>query len=1209
MFTHLHLHSEYSLLDGLARIPDILDRVAADGQPACALTDHGVLYGAVDFYREARARQINPIIGVEAYVAPGSRLDRDPLAKNPYHLTLLAKDREGYRNLLKLVTSANLEGYYYRPRVDRELLERHRRGIIALSGCPSSELHRALQDGRDADARAVAGWYREVFGDDYFIELQRHGNLEENDRVIPKLIELARRDGLPLVATNDSHYTDRADHALHDVLLCIGTNSTVSDERRMRLSDDSFYVKTEAEMRALFAELPEAVDNTARIAERCAIDLDFDRLHLPAPDIPEGQTPDDYLAKLAWEGLHRRYPSPDGEVSRRLEYELDVVRQTGFGAYFLVVCDFARFARERGIPMGVRGSAAGSIILYCLGITDIDPIRHRLVFERFLNLERREMPDIDMDFADDRRDEVLRYVAERYGRDRVAQIITFGTLGAKAAVRDVGRALGMPYVDTDRVARLVPFAPGMTLDRALDENPQLKQAYELDPSVRRLVDTARGLEGVARHASTHAAGVVISRDPLVEHVPLQRPPRGDDPEALPTTQFAMEQVAQIGLLKMDFLGLANLTILGRAVELIRQSRGVEIDLLHLPEDDAPTYSMLAQGETFGVFQLESAGMRRAIQDLRPESIGDLAALVALYRPGPMQHIGTFCRAKHGEEEIRYPHADLAEILDETYGVIVYQDQVLLIAQKFAGYTLGEADVMRKAMGKKIAEKMRAERERFVSGARAKGYSDSDSVAIFELIEPFAGYAFNKAHAVCYGAIAYQTAYLKANYPVEYMTAVLSAADSHPSGASDRVATAVAECAKLGLPVLPPDLNRSGVTFAIETTGEGRAGVRFGLATIKNVGRGAAEEIIEARTAGGRYTSIEDFCRRVGMKQAGKRAIESMIKAGAFDALGSRATFLNNLDRIAALAQREQRLRESGQSTMFDMFGAAQAVPLPGLELEEAETPRAEALAWEKELLGVYVSEHPMSRAAVALAPYVSAMIGELGPEMAGRDVALAGTIRGLRRLTTRQGRPFCAAVIEDLSGSVEVTVWPDVFEPTEERWREGNILLIYLRVRERDGRLTYAVQRLAQYHAEDEPGALSDIDPREWARPHRAERPATNGKEIGARTDARQEPERRQAAAVRPAGGEGEPAPRTLTLTLRETEDDGADRERLHAVVAALAEAPGPDAVRLRIAAEDEVVELELPPARVDAALEARLAALVGECGEARLDVEAASAV
>ncbi|MCH7719034.1 MAG: DNA polymerase III subunit alpha, partial [Chloroflexi bacterium] len=610
MFTHLHLHTEYSLLDGLSRIPKLLDRAQELGQEACAITDHGALYGALDFYQEARSRGIKPIIGVEAYVAPGDRRSRDPQEKSAYHLTLLARNKAGYSNLLALVTKANLEGYYYKPRVDRELLEQYGGGLIALSGCNSGEIHRLLMDGRRDDALELANWSRETF-DAYYFELQENG-LPEVTAVNKQLVELSRETGIPLVATVDSHYIYPDDAPDHDILLCIGTNASVLDEKRMRMNAPVYYVQSEAEVRARFAELPEAVDNTQRVAEACDLELEFGRLHLPDADLPPGLSPDEHLANLASAGLERRYDPVTEEARRRLQYELDVVRDTGFTNYMLVVHDFAQFARSRGIAMGVRGSAAASLILYCLEVTDIDPLAHRLVFERFLNVERREMPDVDFDFADDRRDEVLHYAAEKYGSDHVAQIITFGTLGAKAAIRDVGRALGMSYGDTDRVARLIPPALGMTIERALEENPDLSSIHESDEQVQRLVDTARRLEGVARHASTHAAGLVISREPLVEHVPLQRPPRGDD-SALPTTQYAMQQVQEIGLLKLDILGLVNLTILGRAVALIRQSQGVEIDLQGLPASDPQTYEMLSKGETFGVFQLESAGMRRHIQ--------------------------------------------------------------------------------------------------------------------------------------------------------------------------------------------------------------------------------------------------------------------------------------------------------------------------------------------------------------------------------------------------------------------------------------------------------------------------------------------------------------------------------------------------------------------------------------------------------------------
>jgi DNA polymerase-3 subunit alpha len=1024
------------------------------------------------------------------------------------------------------------------------------------------------------------------------------------------------------VATNDCHYVYREDAPIHDVLLCIGTNSSILDEKRMRMSDDSYYLKSEEEMRALFPDLPEAIDNTWQVAETCDLELEFGRLHLPEPDLPPGVSPEEHLARLAQEGLGRRYPSASEDVQRRLQYELDVVRKTGFTNYILVVNDIAQFARSQGIGMGVRGSAAASLILYCLGVTDIDPLAARLVFERFLHDQRHEPPDIDLDFAEDRRDEVIRYVAEKYGYDHVAQIITFGTMGAKAAIRDVGRALGLTYAETDRVARLVPNALNMTIERALNESPELKSLYEMDEQVRRLVDTAQKLEGLARHASTHAAGVVISREPLVEHVPLQRPAHGNgEGTAIPMTQFAMEQVAAIGLLKMDLLGLTNLTILDRAVEIIGRTHGVEVNLTNLPDGDAATYEMLSKGETFGVFQLESAGMRRHIQELKPTGIADLAAMVALYRPGPMQHIPTYCRAKHGIEKIRYPHPDLADILDETYGVIVYQDQVLLIAQKFAGYSLGDADTMRKAMGKKIPEVMRAERQRFLEGAQDRGYSEELASEIFELILPFAGYAFNKAHAYCYATIAYQTAYLKARYPADYMTAVLMLAPHHPAGAHERIASAVAECAKLGIPILPPDINRSQVNFALEALPDPpRAGtaIRFGLALIKNVGVGAAESLIAARDegeGGGReFTSIEDFCRRANLRNLNKRALESLVKAGALDSLGERSggrpygrgALLANLDRIVSLAQREQRLRETGQATMFDLFGQSAATPLPTLDLtsgqaglpagqagpEVEEVPRSEMLAWEKELLGVYVSEHPFSAAASALASHVTAVCSEVTAEMSGRELVLAGLVTGTRPLFTRDGRPFLAVELEDLSGSLEVTVWPDLYEQTRELWMEGNILLVLVRVRERGERLQVGVQRVALYQAGGgAPFAIPDWLSLAGPRPSRPA-PAVTGPTGGSYAGREQSTEDREQ---RPAA--------VLRITLEETEDEAADRARVAALVACLRDFPGDDPVRLRVRqADGQEVELALPSARACEELAKRLAEAVGEQG--RVEIE-----
>jgi len=1198
MFTHLHLHTEYSLLDGLSRIPDVMDRVAALGQQSVAMTDHGALYGAIDFYKEARARGIKPIIGIEAYIAPDSRHRKsDARANNYFHLTLLAKDLQGYRNLMKLSTASHLEGFYYKPRMDKELLAAHGKGLIALSGCASGEMHRLLAEERHDDARKLAGFFGDVF-DGFYLEVMRHDEPEINDecaRVLKGLVALSKETGIPLVATNDSHYTAREDAPIHDVLLCIGTNSTVDDaKRQLKMHDDSYYVKSEEEMLALFPDLPEAVTNTQLVAEQCNLELEFGRLHLPEPEIPAGVTPHEHLTRLARAGLERRYGNASDDVRSRLQYELDVVEKTGFTNYFLVVHDIAQFCRRENIMLGVRGSAAASIILYTLDVTFIDPLANRLVFERFLHVDRKEPPDVDLDIPDDRRDEVIRYVAARYGADHVAQIITFGTMGAKAAVRDVGRALGMTYGEADRVARLIPNALHMTLDRALEESPELASAYEVEPPVTKLVDTARRLEGVARHASTHAAGVVISREPLAEHVPLQRPTRGDE-SSIPTTQYAMAQVAEIGLLKMDFLGLANLSILRRAVEIIERRHGVTVDLQALPDGDPKTFEMLSRGDTFGVFQLESPGMRRAIQELRPDSVAELMALVALYRPGPMQHIPAYCRAKHDRSLVQYPHPDLAEILDETYGVIVYQDQVLLVLQKFAGYSLKDADAIRKAMSKKIAALMQEEGEKFIAAAVRNGYRREEAEQIFELIEPFAGYAFNKAHSACYGTIAYQTAWLKANYPHEYMTAVLAAAGAH-----DRIAQAVAECVRLGIDVRAPDVNRSDVTFSLEDI-EGAPRIRFGLSTVKNVGHAAAESIVRAREEGGAFASIEDFTKRVDLHVLNRRALESLVKCGALDSIAQkpeggawdRGTLLMNLDRIVSLAQREAKLRETGQSTMFDMFGDSVATPLPALVLEESEASKAEMLAWEKEMLGVYVSEHPFSSAAVALARHTSALVSELTPEMDGREVVIAGMVNGVRSLATKVGKPFIAVTVEDLSGTAEVTVWPDVYEGTKAWWAPGNILLMLVRVRERGDRLQCGVQQVSLVQAADGSVSHEQFAVPEWLTD--AVRASAGVGVVDVRRVAEDGPPPVAGGANGNArmngngakhgadgnGSSGAGGRRLLRFFLHESDDPEDDRARLDELIAIISTYPGPDKVRLFIHARDgDRIELSMPDAR-----------------------------
>ncbi len=1150
MFTHLHVHTEYSLLDGMSRIPQLVERAKELGMDTLAITDHGVMYGAIQFYLAAREVGIKPIIGCEIYVAPNSRFSRDASDKNNYHLILLAKNQTGYHNLIQLTTKAHLEGFYYRPRVDKELLQQYHHGLIALSGCVAGEVPRLIREGRYEEAREAALWYKQTFGD-FYLEIMRQP-IPEMELVNQGLISVGDELGIPLVATNDVHYVNQEDASAHDLLLCIGTNSSIYDERRMKMAGDFFYLKSSEEMAELFSDIPQAVENTERIAEMCNLKLEFGRLHLPEIELPEGKTADQFLADLCYQGLHQYYPHPTPEIEQRLDYELEVIKKTQFANYFLVVWDLISFARKQNILFGVRGSAAASIVLHCLGITAVDPIEHKLVFERFLNLERQEMPDIDLDFEDDRRDEVIAYVSRKYGHDHVAQIITFGTLGARAALRDVGRALGMPYSDVDRVARLVPFSPNMTLERALEENGELRAIYHEDAIIHNLVDQARGVEGIARHASTHAAGVVISREPLTRYVPLQRVSKGNGQEQV-MAQFTMEDIAQIGLLKMDFLGLTNLTILSKAKEIIYQNHGIEIDLRHIPMDDAKTFALLSSGETAGVFQLEGAGMRRYIKELKPTAFSDIAAVVALYRPGPMEHIPTFIKAKHGIEPIRYPHPALANILEETYGVVVYQDQVLFIVQALAGYSLGQADIFRKAMGKKIPQVMQKERRNFIAGAKKNGFSAEVAGKVFALIEPFAGYAFNKAHSVSYALIAYQTAYLKANYPAEYITAFLIT----QAGQLEKVASAVAECRRLGINVLPPDINRSQISFSIEKGEDNTPAIRFGLAAIKNVGPGAIEPIIAERSRGGEFKSIEDLCRRSDLRGVNKRVMESLVKVGALDSLGSRGALLQSVDRILSLAQREQRLRESGQSTMFDLWGEAMPVPLPSLDLEAADISTREKLAWEKELMGIYLSEHPFR-------PFVNkidsgTLCGQIDAELAGQTVSVAGMVASVRYLFTKDGRPFASAVLEDLDGRVEIMVWPKVYENTRDLWQEGNILLVEGKVRLRDDRVQLNCDRVRRY-----------------------------------------QPEAAEVEAVVTAEADEAPAEsRRLVISISQTSDEARDITSLDRLLDTLRDFPGQDEVSLRVTSEGKVINLRLSNIYTNYCpeLHQRLVELVGEDG------------
>jgi DNA polymerase-3 subunit alpha len=944
--------------------------------------------------------------------------------------------------------------------------------------------------------------------------------------------------------------------------MCIGTNTTIHNEKRMKMPGDFYYVKSPDEMAELFKDIPQAWENTERIADMCNLDLEFGRLHLPEIELPPDKTADQYLAELCHEGLNQYYPNPAPDIEGRLAYELEVIEKTEFANYVLVVWDIICFTKRQNILFGVRGSAASSLVLHCLGITPLDPLEHGLVFERFLNIERKEMPDIDMDFQDDRRDEVINYVSHKYGQDHVAQIITFGTLGARAAIRDVGRALGMAYGDVDRVARLIPNVVGMTLARAMDENNELKTIYQDDEIVRNLVNQARRVEGISRHASTHAAGVVISRDPLTDHVPLQRSAKVDGQDAV-MTQFSMDAIARIGLLKMDFLGLANLTILGRARDIIRRHCGIDIDLYKIPVGDKKTFALLSAGETGGVFQLESAGMRRYIKDLKPNTFEEIAAMVGLYRPGPMEQIPRFIDAKHGKTPIRYPHPALENILKDTYGVIVYQEQVLFIVREFAGYSLGQADIFRKAMGKKIAETMKKEKRNFINGAKKQNYPSELAEEVFALIEPFAGYAFPKAHAFSYALIVYQTAYLKANYPAEYITAFLT---TH-AGELEKTAGTAAECRRLGIEILPPDVNRSQLFFSLEDNGAGRSAIRFGLAAIKNVGTGAVEPIINERAKNGPFKSIEDLCRRSNLQAMNRRVMESLIKAGAFDSLEDRGTLLGSLGRVLALAQREQRLRETGQSTMFDLFGDTTAIPLPQLDLAPAGASDREKAFWEKELTGVSFSEKPFS--PVFSARQANAVFcGNIDAELDKHVIVTAGRVVSARYSLTRKNESFAIVTLEDVSGKVEVIAWPQVFNQTEELWKEGNELIVQGRVRARDDEVSVICDSVNYYEPPAEENGTAAVTE---APPVKAPTPT---------------PERRR-----------------LTISIQQTADAEGDISRLNKIITTLRTYAGRDEVRLNILNGGAAIPLKLPSIYTDYCPELKQQ-LIGLIGEDSLNVE-----
>ena len=1056
-FAHLHTHSEYSLLDGAARIKGLVQRAHDLGQSAIAITDHGVLAGAIEFYEAATAVGITPIIGCEVYVAARSHLQKEGRPdRDPYHLILLARDQIGYSNLVKLVSRAHLDGFYYRPRIDHELLAEYAGGLIGLSGCIGGEVPQRLLAGDMDGALALAREYAQILGpDSYFLEIQDHG-MEEERLVREGLIEIARQTDIPLVATNDCHYVEQDDAQAHDVLLCIQTGSRLDDPKRLRFSGPHFYVSSGEEMAEKFGYCLEAVSNSWEIASRCRFEPLLNQRLLPLYDVPEGQDADSLLELVASDGLRRRRhgEDPPEEYLERLNYELRVIRETGFAPYFLIVWDFTRAGREEGVKIGPgRGSSAGSLVAYSLGITDVDPLHYGLIFERFLNPERVSMPDIDIDFDVQGRGWVIDYVNRRYGSDRVAQIVTYGTMAARAAVRDVGRALDVPLPDVDQLAKLIPTRPGVTLEAALLESRELKALYDGEPWVTRLVDTARRLEGISRNAGTHAGGVVIAPGPLIDYVPLQR--ATTNREAV-VTQFDMDGVQKIGLLKMDFLGLENLTILEETLTNIAARTGERPDMDAIPLDDPATYELLARGDTLGVFQLEQPGGRRIVMEMRPRSIEDMAAAVAINRPGVIEGGATdiYMKRRRGEEPITYLLPGLEPILKDTHGVIVYQDQVMQIAAEAAGFSLGAADLLRAAMGKKDKRKMAAQRQRFIAGAAERGVLEKTAVDLFDYINHFAGYGFNKAHAVAYGMISYQTAYFKAHFPLEFMAALLN------SKASDfeRLKRAIQDTQARGILVHPPDINRSQAAFSVvseDAAGGGDTGGReilFGLQHIKNVGESAAETVVAVRKEGGLFRSLVDLCTRVRGRELNRRALEALVRSGACDSLGDRGVLLVQLDSAMRRAEIAARERESGQIALFELEPMESSGPSgePGnggmmAILPLTEEMQRERLSWEREHLGIYLSDHPLQRLTQELRQRTDTLISDL-PRLEGSVVQVGGSVRECRRVQSRRGEAMAFAQLEDLSGVCEVVVFPSLYQRTAELLHADGVIVVRGRV-------------------------------------------------------------------------------------------------------------------------------------------------------------------
>jgi DNA polymerase III subunit alpha len=1046
-FTHLHVHSHYSLLDGLAKIDDLLARAKELGMDSLALTDHGVMYGAVEFFIKAKEYGIKPILGCEMYVAPNDLHSKNPTTEDRTrnHLILLVKNETGYKNLMKLVSIAHLEGFYYKPRIDKKVLRENSEGLIGMSGCLEGEIPSLVVAGKYDKAKEVALEYENIFGrGNFFMEIQNHPHFPRQNTANTGIIKISKETGIPAVATGDIHYARKDDAEVQDILLCIQTNRKVQEKDRMTMLEFDLSMRSPEEMAEAFKDFPEAISNTQKVVDQVNFSLHLGETILPHYQVPDGFTPESYLRLLAEEGLKKKFgDNPNQECIERLNYEISVIEKTGYASYFLIVQDFVNWAKNQGIVVGPgRGSAAGSFVSYLIGITNIDPIKYNLLFERFLNPERISMPDIDMDFADDRRDEVLEYVRQKYGHDHVAQIITFGTMAARAAIRDAGRALGYPYDYCDKTAKMIPMF--FTIEKSLDEVSEFKTFYATDPAAKKLIDSAKRLEGVARHASMHACGVVITDKPVTEYSPLQKiAGKTEGTVTQYSSSTKSSYVEKIGLLKMDFLGLKNLTIIQNALRIIRKTKNSDINIDDIPEDDATAFKLLQEAKTTGVFQLESAGMKRYLKQLKPSVFEDIIAMVALYRPGPMEWIPDFIAGKHGTKRISYLHPNLESILKNTYGVAVYQEQIMQIARSLAGFTMGEADVLRKAMGKKIPQLIKEQRIKFVDGCVKNKIDKKIAEKVFDFIEPFAGYGFNRSHAACYALIGYQTAYLKSRYPAEFMAALLTSDQDD----IDRIAIEVSECQEMGLVVLPPNINESFEEFAVITGDDGIERIRFGLNAIKNVGKTVAHEIVEERKRNGNYKTIVEFIERVQHKDLNKKSMEALAKVGAMDELGERNQFLASMENMLSFSKNILKAKNSNQVSLFGEDVLAPAT-FPLVETDPAT--KKQKLLWEKELLGLYVSDHPVSEYQEYLEK-VTVPLNMLEKKMVGNIIKVGGVINKVQKILVRNQSTMLFVTVEDMRGRIEILVFPKTLERLGSVFQEDSIIIAEGKLSDKDG--------------------------------------------------------------------------------------------------------------------------------------------------------------